>query len=65
MPMRREISDPWSRATRIRALATGFLRSPEFELVGWSFALGLSIFLYLFVTLPDFSLLVIELEEQL
>jgi hypothetical protein len=43
----------------------GFFRSPEFELVGWSFALGLSIILYLFVKLPDFSLLVIELEEQL
>jgi hypothetical protein len=65
MPMRREISGPWSRKTRILALVTGFFRSTEFELVGWSFALGLSIFLYLSVTVPDFSRLVIELEENL
>lgn len=63
--MRREISGPWLRKTRILALVTGFFRSTEFELVGWSFALGLSIFLYLSVTVPDFSRLVIELEENL
>jgi hypothetical protein len=64
MPMRREISGAWSRKPRVLALMTGFFRSTEFELVGWSFALGLSIFLYLAVTIPDFSRLVIELEEN-
>jgi hypothetical protein len=65
MPMRHEISEPWSRKAHIRALVTGFFQSTEFELLGWSFALGLSIFLYLSLTLPNFSLLVIELEEKL
>lgn len=63
--MWREISDPWPRKTRIRALMAGLFRSPEFEMVSWFFAFGLSVLLYLFVTLPDFSRLVVELEEQL
>jgi hypothetical protein len=64
MPMRHEISGFWSRKTRIQALVTGCFQSTEFELVGWSFALCLSIFLYLAAAVPDFSRLVIELEEN-
>jgi hypothetical protein len=65
MPMRREISGAWSSKTRILALVTCFFQNTDFELVGWSFALGLLIFLYLSVAVPNFSRLVIELEENL
>ena len=62
--MRCEISGPGSRKARVQVLMTRFFRSPAFELAGWSFVLGLSILLYLLETLPDFSMLVIELEEN-
>jgi hypothetical protein len=43
---------------------TRFLQNSAFELAGWSFVLDLSIILYLWESLPGFTLLVIELEEK-